>query len=442
MLDPQDTIVAVSSARGGGARAVVRLSGSRAFAVVRSLLPPELPRNAVARGWFPAELRLPALASTLPADVHVWPAPRTYTGEDVVELHVPGSPPLVDLLIAELLGRGTRAARPGEFTLRAFLAGKLDLTRAEAVLQVIEAGDRDELRVGLARLAGGVDRPLAALRDDLLNLLADVEAGLDFSDEDIRFVEREDLLTRLEHATERVQRVRLQLEQRGLGDRPFRAVLVGPPNAGKSSLFNALAGAAALVSPLPGTTRDFLIARMTVEAIDFELVDTAGREPAVGGIAEQAQSLGTEETRRADLLLLCLPGGDRTTWTPDVVGGETATEVLHVATKCDLSPAAPGTLRTSAVSGEGVASLRECIVARTRARKRPHEAPGLSRCRHHLEMAGGHLEQAARVVRDGEPTELLALELRLVLQELGELVGAVYTDDLLDRVFSRFCIGK
>src|SRR5262249_40096088 len=175
------------------------------------------------------------------------------------------------------LNAGARAARPGEFTLRAFLAGKLDLPRAEAVLGVIEAGDRDQLRESLAQLAGGVTRPLDGLRDDLLNLLADVEAGLDFVEAAITFVGREDLLNRLAKGLAQLTLVRKQLEARGRSDRPFRAALVGRPNAGKSSLFNALAGdspdAGALVSPVPGTTRDYLVKRLDLGGVAVELVD-------------------------------------------------------------------------------------------------------------------------------------------------------------------------
>src|SRR5262249_22951126 len=156
------------------------------------------------------------LNSPLPADLYYWPAPRSYTGQDVVELHTIGSPPLVDLVIAECLGAGARAAQPGEFTLRAFLAGKLDLTRAEAVLAVIEAGSRDELQVALAQLAGGVTRPLQELREDLLNLLADIEAALDFADEDLQFVRPDQLLARLTKGLALVTLLRRQLDQRAL----------------------------------------------------------------------------------------------------------------------------------------------------------------------------------------------------------------------------------
>ena len=197
------------------------------------------------RRCYAGAIHLPGIAATLPGDLHVWPAPHTYTGQHVAELHTIGCPPLVGLLIAELLKAGARAARPGEFTLRAFLAGKLDLTRAEAVLGVIDAGTRDELKQALAQLAGGVARPLQELRGELLDLLADLEAGLDFAEEDIHFISTEDQLRRLGKGLALLTLLAKQLEQRALGGRAFRVVLAGRPNAGKSSLFNALTGGAA-----------------------------------------------------------------------------------------------------------------------------------------------------------------------------------------------------
>ena len=191
-----DVIVALSTAAGPGGRAVVRLSGPGAAKVVAPLFHPDISPEP-ARRLLEGALRLPGLASPLPADLYLLPAPNTYTGEDVVEIHTLSCPPLLDLLTASLLQSGARAARPGEFTLRAFLAGKLDLTRAEAVQAVVESGDEDELKRALTQLAGGLARPLEGLREDLLNLLADVEAALDFADEDITFVGRDDLLHRL-----------------------------------------------------------------------------------------------------------------------------------------------------------------------------------------------------------------------------------------------------
>src|SRR5438876_581043 len=186
--DINDTIVALSSAPQPAGRAIVRLSGPAALACVKEIFTAHLPIDPVKRRRYPGAVHLPDVHSSLPADLYFWPNPRSYTGQDIAELHTLGCLPLVELLVAQLLQAGARAALPGEFTLRAFLAGKLDLTRAEAVLGVIAAGSRDELKQALAQLAGGVARPLQELRDDLLNLLAAVEAALDFAEEDLQFV--------------------------------------------------------------------------------------------------------------------------------------------------------------------------------------------------------------------------------------------------------------
>jgi tRNA modification GTPase len=436
-----DTITALSTASGPGARAIVRISGPAVAAVLTPLLASEQPLVAGQRAFLSGHLRLPDLAP-LPADVYFWAAPHSYTGQDLAEIHTLSSPPLLDLLIAQLLEAGCRAAQPGEFTLRAFLAGKLDLTRAEAVHAVIESGSRDELKQALKQLAGGMARPLQELRDDLLNLLADVEAGLDFADEDIRFVESDETLRRLGKALAQVTLLGKQLDQRGLTDRVFRVVLTGRPNAGKSSLFNALCGGDALVSPEPGTTRDYLRQRLHLGDTRIELIDTPGWQAESGTIETQAQALAREQTEQADLLLLCLEAGASLAPEEEAMRGQTHPPVVAIATKCDLATSHYDLPATSAVMGSGLDFLRLLLAERARRSKQPALAPSLSRCRHHVESCLEQLRRAHGIVLFEEPPELLALELRGALEQLGEMVGAVYTDDLLDRIFSRFCIGK
>ncbi|MCI0682071.1 MAG: tRNA modification GTPase [Gemmataceae bacterium] len=443
---PDDTMVALASAHGPGARAIVRLSGPRSPAIVHALMPDATPDPSAGRQWCPASLRLPDVASPLPADIYFWPAPKTYTGQDLVEIHTLSSPPLVQLLIAQCLNAGARAAQPGEFTMRAFLAGKLDLTRAEAVLGVVSAGSRGQLKEALTQLAGGLAQPLDAVRDDLLNLLADVEAGLDFADEDIHFVDQTALLNRLAKGLAFITLVRKQMEQRALGHRAFRVVLAGPTNAGKSRLFNVLAGKdragsdRAIVSEVPGATRDWLEATIQVEGIAIQVVDTAGRRDATDAVERQAQTSGAEQARHADLILWCRGPEHRESPPPSPLASDLA--LVPLATKSDLGTPWPGMLAVSAVTGAGLDELRGELARRARDHAGNPLTASLSRCRHHVDACLEHLRLAHHLVLEEQPPELLALEIRLALEELGAMVGAVYTDDLLDRIFSRFCIGK
>jgi len=435
--DLEDTIVALASAAGPGARAIIRISGNAAVKIVQAVMPSFERDPTAGRQCRQAAIVLSGVHSALPADVYFWPAPKTYTGQDLVEIHTISSPPLVELLIAACLNAGARAAQPGEFTMRAFLAGKLDLTRAEAVRGVIEATSRDQLKEALTQLAGGLAHPLHDLREELLNLLADVEAGLDFADENIQFVDRTALLQRITKGLAFITLVRKQMEQRALGHRPFRVVIAGSPNAGKSSLLNALVGQnRALVSDVAGTTRDWLEATLTIDGVKIQLVDTAGLGAAVDAIARQAQQSGGEQAQQADLVLWCWPPGERRETE------RTGIASLHLATKSDLGPTHAGLFAVSAVTGTGLDKLKQALAQFAKKGNGDALPASLSRCRHHVDACLLHLRQGHRLVLEEEPPELLALELRLALEELGAMVGAVYTDDLLDRVFSRFCVGK
>jgi tRNA modification GTPase len=436
----RDTIVALATPPGPGLRAIVRVSGPDAASVIRAVFRPSEDVPPPANRLLAGSLILPGVHSPLPATLYFWHAPRSYTGEDVAELHLVSCPPLVETLVAALLAAGCRAAGPGEFTQRTFLSGKLDLTRAEAVHAVIEATDRAELKHALAQLAGGMAKPMAALREDLLDLLADVEAALDFADEDIEFVDPSAMLLRLGRAMAQVTVVAKQLDGRSLSNKAFRVVLSGRPNAGKSSLFNAMAGASALVSPTPGTTRDYLTATLRIGSLVVELIDTPGREAASGDIEAQAQSLGTAQRGEADLVLVCVEAGAALdAEEAEALRREKPAAVL-VRTKGDLGRGEG--ITTSAHTGEGLADLRTLLTTRAATRPAPALAPSASRCKNHVRSCLEHLRRAHALVLEGDPPEILALELREALHQLGEMVGAVYTEDLLDRIFSRFCIGK
>ncbi|HVK16196.1 MAG TPA: tRNA modification GTPase [Fimbriiglobus sp.] len=455
---PDDTIVALSSAPGPGPRAIVRVTGPKTREVVAKAFvgqPASGGRQPPARRVLvPGIVRLTGVHAPLPADLYLWPAPHTYTGQDLAELHTISSSPLVERLIADLLATGARAARPGEFTLRAFLAGKKDLPRAEAVLAVIEAGTDADLRRALAQLAGGVTRPLERLREDLLNLLADVEAALDFADEDIEFVARPDVLTRVGAGIAHLTNLRRQLDDRAVSGRPVRVAIVGDPNAGKSSLFNTLAGSpAALVSDEAGTTRDYLTRALDLDGVPVELIDTAGWQHAHDTIAEQAQRLGREQAGRADVVLWCVPAGEPFNKVNEVTLAAAGAEVMRVWTKADTRHETRDTSSysdlvsrvsclVSVMTPGGTDALRVALTERVAALARPALAPSQSRCRGHVEAATQALRRAHEHALNDDPPELLALALREALEQIGEMAGTVHTDDLLDRIFSRFCIGK
>jgi tRNA modification GTPase len=473
MLVLDDTIVAIASAPGGAARGIVRLSGPDTVEVVRKCFVPAaaalelraLRAATVVTGIFvdgkpdasdAARLRLPC-------ELYLWPSGRSYTRQPMAEIHTFGSPPLMNIVVQTLCEQGARTANPGEFTLRAFLGGRIDLVEAEAVLGVIDATDRRQLEIALDHLAGGLSRPLTELRGSLLDLLADLEAGLDFVEDDIRFVEQDELQARLAAAAERLDTLSKQLAARSWNIGRPRVALVGAPNAGKSSLFNALASnATALVSAEAGTTRDYLTAIVNAEGLEIELIDTAGIEhlnrvadrsiTTDGSTIDSAARLkAIDQHRQADLLLVC---ADATVGVASKRFIESivlpATDSIIVLTKCDLNHAAPvsnkiAAIETSSHAGLGLDRLRRAIrnaLIESTAAESWNVAATSVRIRESLSAAIGSIATARSLVASTAGDELVAAEIRVGLNELGKIIGAVYTDDLLDRIFSRFCIGK
>jgi tRNA modification GTPase len=455
--DLESTIVAVASPAGGAARGIVRVSGPQALAVAGACFETVDGQPFAARG--PTVYAGHALAGALrlPCDLWLWPTSRSYTGQPTAEFHTLGSPPLLESLLAALCQAGARLAGPGEYTLRAFLAGRIDLTQAEAVLGVIDAQGQAALTTALEQLAGGLGRPLTALRGRLLDLLADLEAGLDFADENLEFISSERLSDELASGAAEVAAVARQLEARSGGSELPRVVLVGPPNAGKSSLFNALAGGAkALVSDVAGTTRDYLSAIIECQGQSIELIDTAGQDddagpsgPLGGGLGtsaidETAQQLAQRERSRASVILECRDASEPDEWFEE---SEPACPRVLVRTKADLleggDSLGSGGVFTSSRTGRGLAELRHSIAAALLSRSA--EASGVAstaaRCGDSLRRAHASLEQARQEAAGGA-AELVSAEVRTALDALGEVVGAIYTEDLLDRIFSRFCIGK
>jgi tRNA modification GTPase len=489
MHSPDDTIAAIASPPGGAARGIVRLSGpglrdclERCFRPDPYVQLPSLAGPTAVAGL----LWLPGFAAPVACDLYLWPLKRSYTGQSMAEMHTLGSMPILEAVLRAVLAGGARLAEPGEFTLRAFLSGRIDLTQAEAVLGVIEAERPEELDAALAQMAGGLAAPLGQLRDTLLELLSQVEAGLDFADEDLAFISPAQLAAQLEAAAAQVARLSERIVLRGDAAEPVRVVLMGLPNTGKSSLFNALAGGAeALVSHQPGTTRDYLTAELDLDGVKCQLIDTAGIDEEIGGgpgtcgagvspalaagtaapqeepePAAAARAVALQQAYRAHLQILCIdasqilpsPLGRGThEWVPGGEGlltPEPTSRRIVVLTKADLASVAetwPQAIQTSSVTGQGLGQLR------TRLREAVLHAIGprgdvvagtAVRAGESVRRAAECLDRTRQIARTGRDEELLAAELRAALDELGKVAGAVYTEDLLDRIFSRFCVGK
>ncbi len=457
-IDLDDCIAALASPPGPAARGIIRVSGPSAKPVIERVFTPE-DRSAWNSAGLPlrhrGRIELDSLRCPLPASVLLWPTSRSYTGQPMAEIHTAGSPPLLELVLEALHRHEARPARPGEFTLRAFLAGRIDLPQAEAVLGVIDANDHDELEVALRQLAGGLSGRLAGVREDLLQLLGDLEAGLDFVEEDITFVSAEETCQRIDAARKILQALADQADSRMQSRVAPRVVLAGLPNAGKSTLFNALAGVdAAIVSEVSGTTRDYLSLETRLAGMPVTLIDTAGWEDRTHIISEQAQAFREEQQQQADLIVWCSACGQpgeaaeldqrqRELWKSAEV------PLLLARTKSDLSDSAssvePNAFFVSAVDGNGIEEL-SCTIAAVLQGPAPRGRQLLgstaSRCRDTLARSMDSLSGAYAAASGQLGDELVCLDLRAALDDLGAILGLVYTDDILDHIFSNFCIGK
>ncbi len=457
MLDTTDTIVALASARQGGTRGVIRLSGPRAVEAGGQLVGGPLAIVGRSPQVLDVEIRLGETgARRLPATLLVWPGQRSYTCQPTVEIHTIGSLPLLEMIVRQATHHGCRLARPGEFTLRAFLAGRIDLTEAEAVLGVIDATSTAQFEVALNQLAGGMSRPLVALREELLIVIAELEAGLDFAEEDVEFLSDHEAARRIGDVAHQLESLCNQLRHRGHASELPRVVLAGPANAGKSSLFNALVraygaermpSATAIVSPIAGATRDYLTARLVIAGVEFELVDTAGefeRDESEGATlldtpAASARQMAEEAREQGALILQCSPRSD--------FERVDRAEVVLVATRCDEwlgAQAVEGAIATSVRTGQGLEELARTIADRLEK----HLAAGsmvpatAARCDESLRLAVESVRHAHELAQAGHFHELVVHELRHALDQLGQVAGVVATDDILDRVFKQFCIGK
>jgi tRNA modification GTPase len=445
-----DTIVAVATASGRGAIAVVRLSGPEAFRIAARHLesmPPQ-PRVAHLSNVRHGDELLDQALVTL------FPAPNSFTGEDTVELSTHGGYLVPSSIVAALISSGARQALPGEFTRRAVLNSKLDILQAEAIGDLIDARSQRMRRTALAQLDGGLSRRLLALRNGLIDLEALIVYDIDFPEEDDGPVPRE----RIDKAvTEISQSLKALLATAPAGElirEGAIVVIAGPPNAGKSSLFNALLGRSrAIVTEIPGTTRDALEAVIDSGKWPLRLVDTAGLRDT----DDQIERLGIEVSERyladAHVVLACAETPGRVAETIRLIARSSKAPVLPVHTKADLVPLSEQSnghqpvISVSAETGAGLQTLLEAldeVLAREHG-EIPPDLPILTRARHHyaLTVACSEIEQFQRAWQEDKlPATIASVHLRTAVSALEELIGTVEVEDILDRVFSSFCVGK
>jgi len=444
-----DTIVALATPPGRGGVGVIRVSGERVARIAATLigeLPP--PRRASLRDFRDDD------GSVLDQGIALYfPSPHSFTGEAVLELQGHGGPVVLDLLLARCLQLGARLARPGEFSERAFLNGKLDLAQAEAIADLIDAETAAAARLATRSLQGVFSQRIDELQQQLTALRSYIEAALDFPDEEIDFLQQGEVSTRLAEIIDKTEAVRQAARTGSLLRDGMSLVIAGPPNAGKSSLLNALAGSdRAIVTDIPGTTRDLLRERIQLDGMPLHLIDTAGLRETDDPIEREGVRRARAELERADLLLWVFDGAAD----PDNRDFAAArlppgVPVLLLRNKSDLfggqaairDTAQGREILLSLRSGEGLALLRQELKA---VMGYPGAEGGefLARRRHlnALERALTSLQDAIIALQQTQAGELVAEELRHAQLALGEITGSLSADDLLGEIFASFCIGK
>jgi tRNA modification GTPase len=469
-----DTIAAISTPPGRGGIGIVRLSGPRALSIAAGLVEPHQPlehaRARVADVFDAenAEAELDELthdsecARIDEAVVTFFAAPHSYTAEDLVEIAAHGSPVVLDFLLRRALQLGARLAEPGEFTERAFLAGRLDLTQAEAVRDLIDAQTLTQARQAASQMGGALSHRVAPVKQALVELIALLEAGIDFAEDDLDVTPQDEIARRIDELRSPLTALEASFARGRIVHDGLTLAIVGRPNVGKSSLFNRLVERdRAIVTASPGTTRDLVTERISLGGIPIELVDTAGFREEAREVLEEAEQLGIRRSHEAladaAIVLVVLdathPLDDEERRLLAAVDGRPAVVVVN---KSDLvkSVAEPAGARgtvvaggsvvsTSALTGDGIAALRDCILSL--ATGGAAAEPGmLTNLRQHQTVATalGALADAAKANAGGIPHEMILLDLYRALWALDSLTGQTTPDDILNLIFTTFCIGK
>lgn len=451
-FDVDDTIVAVATPPGRGGLAVVRLSGPEAVRIAREL-------TGGTTAWPPRRaVYTPVDAGMCVTDAVVtwFQAPASFTGEDVVELAVAGNPLLAAGLVERAVGAGARVARPGEFTFRAYLGGKIDLAQAEALDELVRAVSPAQLEAASKQLQGGLSRAIAGVVEALRALELLLEASVDFPDEGYRFIERDEVGRRLVLISDRLRELLAGARRSRLVHDGLTVVIAGATNVGKSSLFNALVGAdRAIVTPVPGTTRDLISERLLLEGRLVRLVDSAGLREAPDPVEQEGIRRAESAMGSADLVLLAMDGSrpidpvTRARWDARKQGSTVA-----VVTKCDLpaawTPAEQGiadAILVSSLTGHGIHGLAAALSERLGAMMDAGADQLVTNERHRglLREALDHVDRSHREFEAQErrlPEEFLLEDLRSALGALSDVTGRRSAEELLQGIFATFCIGK
>ena len=440
-----DTIAAQATAHGRGGIAIVRISGSLVQKIMHDILQQTLePRLA---HYLPF---LDTNAQAIDEGLALFfPSPNSFTGEDVLELHGHGGPVVVDMLLQRILNLGARLAKPGEFSERAFLNNKIDLTQAEAIADLIDASSEQAARLALRSLQGEFAKKIDELNHNIIQLRMHIESAIDFADEEIDFLSIEKLAVAFTEVLNAIEKIQTQAQQGSLLREGFAAVIIGEPNVGKSSLLNRLSGKEiAIVTDIAGTTRDILRDHILIDDIPMHIIDTAGLRDSSDRVEQEGIRRAYAEIEKADLILYVT---DKAIDDANLPENIISRPHILIHNKIDLSHTAAQIenknektiIYLSAKSGEGIDLLKQQIKHKIGFKK---EGQGifLARRRHldALARAYAHLQAGLQQLRLTKATELIAEDLRLAQRALNEITGEFTADDLLGKIFANFCIGK
>jgi tRNA modification GTPase len=457
-LGQDDTICAIATPSGIGSIGVIRVSGTLSISVLSLVFrgtktPAQFKSHTIHHG----EIVDPSTNQIIDeAIVLFMKGPRSYTGEDVVEIQSHGNPVLLQKILSALITCGARLAGPGEFTRRAFLAGKMDLVQAEAVMEVIAAQSHSAQAMAFNQLRGKLSKKIDAVREDILSLLSHIEASIDFTEQGIDLCSQEKIVAQIDKAHQYITDLLSRYEEGKQIREGTSIVIIGRPNVGKSSILNRLLGEdRAIVTPIPGTTRDTLEERLNLQGHLIKIIDTAGMRDTTDLIEKEGVRRGEDALKRADIALFVISASEPTHQQDIALWEKIACKkkiiVLnkidlplktHIQTLQEKFLTAP-IVSISATTGEGFSDLKNQLVALTGAVS-DREPPLVALLRHKnaLERAGLILQRALQSAKENAPVEFLAADLREALDALGEIVGETTTDDILNQIFNAFCIGK